>query len=136
MVADPDAAGPAAGILETEDVLLSIDGHPIASDGFIRIDGERVNLNEIIERKYKGDTVDLEIWRKGKKKSVTLTLDRFLPYLMQANQYDKQPQFVLYAGMQFQAARPQPDGRPRHPGSPSSLSLQLFRQRRDVQGTS
>ena len=102
MVADPDAAGPARDILETGDVLLSIDGHPIASDGFIEIDGERVNLNEIIERKFKGDTVDLEIWRDRQTKRVTLTLDRFIPYLMQANQYDKQPQFVLYAGMQFQ----------------------------------
>ena len=102
MVCMPDAAGPGAGILETEDVLLSIDGHVIASDGFIEIEGERVNLNEIIERKFAGDKVELEIWRKGKRESVSIALTRFIPYLIQANIYDRQPSFVLFAGLQFQ----------------------------------
>ncbi len=102
MVADADAAGSAGGMLKTKDVLLSIDGHPIASDGFIEIDGERVDLNEIIERKFAGDKVDLEIWRDKKKETVTVELQRFIPYLIQANQYDQQPNFVLFAGLQFQ----------------------------------
>lgn len=102
MVCDADPAGSAGGALETADVLLSIDGHEIASDGFIEIEGERVNLNEIIERKYAGDTVKLEIWRNKAKKEVQIKLDRFIPYLIQANTYDKQPDFVLFAGLQFQ----------------------------------
>lgn len=102
MVAEADAAGSAGGVLRTKDVLLSIDGHPIASDGFIEIEGERVDLNEIIERKFAGDTVDLEVWRDGTREQITVTLKRFLPYLIQAEQYDKQPNFVLYAGLQFQ----------------------------------
>lgn len=102
MVADADAAGSAGGILKTKDVLLSIDGHPIASDGFIEIDDERVDLNEIIERKFAGDTVDLEVWRAGAREEITITLKRFIPYLNQAVQYDKEPNFVLFAGLQFQ----------------------------------
>jgi S1-C subfamily serine protease len=102
MVVKADAAGSAGGILETRDVLLSIDGHPIASDGFIEIDGERVDLNEIIERKFAGDTVSLEVWRGGERKELTVPLKRFIPYLIQAVQYDKQPNFVLFAGLQFQ----------------------------------
>lgn len=102
MVAEADAAGSAGGILKTKDVLLSIDGYSIASDGFIEIEGERVDLNEIIERKFAGDTVDLEVWRDGAREEITLELKRFLPYLVQASQYDKQPNFVLYAGLQFQ----------------------------------
>lgn len=102
MVADADAAGSAGGILKTKDVLLSIDGHPIASDGFIEIDGERVDLNEIIERKFAGDTVELEVWRDEKREQITIELKRFIPYLIQANQYDKQPNFVLFGGLQFQ----------------------------------
>ncbi|MBL9150897.1 MAG: trypsin-like peptidase domain-containing protein [Verrucomicrobiales bacterium] len=102
MVCEADPAGSAGGVLKTEDVLLSIDGHEIASDGFIEIEGERVNLNEIIERKYAGDTVKLEIWRNRKQETVEVKLDRFIPYLIQANTYDKQPEFVLFAGMQFQ----------------------------------
>lgn len=102
MVCEADPAGSAGGVLETEDVLLSIDGHEIASDGFIEIEGERVNLNEIIERKFAGDTVKLEIWRKRQRREVEVELDRFIPYLIQANTYDRQPEFVLFAGMQFQ----------------------------------
>ncbi|MEM7601943.1 MAG: trypsin-like peptidase domain-containing protein [Verrucomicrobiota bacterium] len=102
MVAEADAAGSAGGVLKTKDVLLSIDGYKIASDGFIEIEGERIDLNEIIERKFAGDTVDLEVWRDGEREEITLELKRFLPYLIQANQYDKQPNFVLYAGLQFQ----------------------------------
>ncbi len=102
MIAEADAAGSAGGMLKTKDVLLSIDGHPIASDGFIEIDDERVDLNEIIERKFAGDTVDLEIWRDGARVEITITLKRFIPYLIQAVQYDKQPNFVLFAGLQFQ----------------------------------
>ena len=102
MVSDADAAGSAGGILKTNDVLLSIDGHPNASDGFIENEGERVDLNEIIERKYAGDTVDLEVWRDQKKEEITIELKRFIPYLIQANQYDNQPNFVLFAGLQFQ----------------------------------
>ncbi len=102
MVAHADAAGSAGGILKTRDVLLSIDGHPVASDGFIEIDGERVDLNEVIERKFSGDTVAIEIWRDGRRQEVSVTLKRFIPYLIQAMQYDKQPNFVLFAGLQFQ----------------------------------
>ncbi len=102
MVASADAAGSAGGILKTKDVLLSIDGHPIASDGFIEIEGERVDLNEIIERKYAGDTVELEVWRDEKREQISIELKRFIPYLIQANGYDKQPGFVLFAGLQFQ----------------------------------
>lgn len=102
MVTEADPAGPARDILETGDVLLSIDGYVIASDGFIEIEGERVNLNEIIERKFAGDMVKLEIWRDGARKQLEIELDRFIPYLIQANQYDQQPNFVLFAGLQFQ----------------------------------
>jgi S1-C subfamily serine protease len=102
MVAKADSAGSAGGILKTKDVVLSIDGHPIASDGFIEIEGERVDLNEIIERKFAGDTVTLEILRDGKREEATVTLKRFIPYLIQSVHYDKQPNFVLYAGLQFQ----------------------------------
>ncbi len=102
MVTEADPAGSAGGILETGDVLLSIDGHVIAADGFIEIEGERVNLNEIIERKYAGDTVKLELWRDRKREEIEIELERFIPYLIQANTYDEQPNFVLFAGLQFQ----------------------------------
>src|SRR5438128_2218151 len=56
------AAGPCAGILREGDVLLTIDNHPIASDGNVELEGERVEMPEIVERKFKGDTVKFDVW--------------------------------------------------------------------------
>ncbi len=102
MVSEADSAGPANGILKTGDVLLAIDGYDIASDGFVTIEGERINLNEIVERKFAGDMVKLDIWRDKKPITVEIELSRFIPYLIQAATYDDKPQFVLFAGLQFQ----------------------------------
>jgi len=102
MVTEADPGGSAGEVLKTGDVLLSIDGHVIANDGFIEIEGERVNLTEVIERKFATDTVSLDIWRDKAKKTVKIELDRFIPMLIQSAEYDKRPNFVLFAGLQFQ----------------------------------
>src|ERR1700737_1832328 len=44
------AAGPCAKILRPGDVLLAIDNHPIASDGNVELEGERVEMPEVVER--------------------------------------------------------------------------------------
>ena len=41
-------------------MLLSIDDHPIASDAFVELEGERVEMPEVVERKFKGDKVKLD----------------------------------------------------------------------------
>lgn len=102
MVSEVMQAGAAQGFLETEDVLLAIDGLPIFSDGRVDLDNDRVMLNEVVERKFKGDTVTLDLLRHGKKKSVSITLNTPWPYLIQARQYDVQPRFVLFGGLVFQ----------------------------------
>lgn len=102
MIGSADPSGSAGGVLEVGDVLLSIDGYEIASDGFVEIDDERINLNEIVERKFAGDTVEIDILRDGAPMTKTVELKRFIPYLIQANGYDVSPNFVLFAGMQFQ----------------------------------
>ena len=43
------------GILKSGDILISLDGKPVDSAGMITMEGEDVNLNEIVERKYAGD---------------------------------------------------------------------------------
>ena len=57
------SAGPSANILQPGDVLLAIDDHPIASDSNVELEGEHVDIPEVVERKFKGDTVKLDIWR-------------------------------------------------------------------------
>jgi S1-C subfamily serine protease len=102
MVGEVMHAGAAYGVLQVGDVLLSIDDHPIFSDGRVAMDNDRMLLNEVVERKFNGDTVNLEIARQGEKKSLTLTLKTPWPYLMQAQQYDTRPRFLVFGGLVFQ----------------------------------
>jgi S1-C subfamily serine protease len=96
------AAGPCANILHEGDVLLSIDGHSIASDSNVELEGERVEMPEVVERKYKGDKVKFDIWRDKHPMSVSVVLSTVPPYFMQGHSYDVRPRYVLYGGLLFQ----------------------------------
>jgi S1-C subfamily serine protease len=102
MVASADSAGSAGDLLKTGDIIVEIDGSPVSSDGFVMMQGSRVNMNEIVERKYVGDIVKLKVVREDKTLNLAVTLKRFLPYLIQANQYDQKPQYIVFAGLLFQ----------------------------------
>ena len=94
--------GPSVGKLQPGDVILSVDGYKVYADGKIDLDGEKTEMAEVFERKFKGDQVKLEILRRGEKQEVTLDLDRPWPFEMQARAYDKRPRFVLVGGLLFQ----------------------------------
>jgi len=96
------AAGPCAKILRPGDVLLAIDNHPIASDGNVELEGERVEMPEVVERKFKRDSVKFDIWRDKQSTSGSVQLDTVPPYLMQSHKYDVRPRYVLYGGLLFQ----------------------------------
>jgi hypothetical protein len=81
---------------------MSIDGHEIASDGMVELDGERVLMSEVAERKFLGDEVKLGILRNKKPMDVTIKFDRAWPFLMQANTYDTPPSYILFGGLLFQ----------------------------------
>src|SRR5215472_17588895 len=65
-------AGPSAGVLQPGDVLLAIDGHPIASDSNVELEGEQAQFEEVVERKFKGDSVKFDIWRNKQPLTVTI----------------------------------------------------------------
>src|SRR6202162_2344767 len=96
------AAGPCAKLLRPGDVLLSIDNHPIASDGNVDLEGEHVEMPEVVERKFKGDRVKFDIWRDKQSISGSVQLDLVPPYLMQSHRYDVRPRYVVYGGLLFQ----------------------------------
>src|SRR5207245_10603814 len=68
-------AGPCAKILKPGDVLLSIDNHPIASDGNVDLEGDPVEMPEVVERKFKRDNVKFEIWREKQPTSGSFNRD-------------------------------------------------------------
>ncbi len=95
-------AGPSAGIIQPGDVLLGIDDHPIASDSNVELEGERAEFQEVVERKFNGDSVRLDVWRDKQPITVTIKLYTPWPYVVQAHRYDVRPRYVLYGGLLFQ----------------------------------
>jgi S1-C subfamily serine protease len=95
-------AGPCGKALRAGDVLIAIDDHPIASDANVELEGERVEMPEVVERKFKGDKVKLDIIRDKAPVSVNVELDTVKPYLIQGHSYDARPRYVLYGGLLFQ----------------------------------
>ncbi len=102
MVSAVSSAGSSANVLQTGDVILAIDGHPVESDGFMNLGGQRVEMPEIVERKFKGDAVAFHILRDKKPMDVTEKLDRAWPFDLQANHYDVNPRYVVFGGLVFQ----------------------------------
>ena len=96
------AAGVSAGIVQPGDVLLAIDGLPIASDGFVELEGSRVLMAEVAERKFLGDTVKLSVVRDKKPMELSIKMDRAWPHQLQTRAYDQQPRYVLFGGLLFQ----------------------------------
>lgn len=94
--------GSCDGVLEDGDVLLSIDGFPIFSNGKVKIDGESVNMHEVVERKFAGDKVVMEFLRNGEKQTGIATLKQFTPAGMYRVVYGVRPRFVTVAGLVFQ----------------------------------
>lgn len=102
LVANVVPNGPADGILERGDVLLSIDKNAIDSAGNIRIAGEFVDMNEIVERKFAGDKVSFTLLRDGKQMTKELTLKEFPYSRLYAIRYEQVPRYTFFAGLVFQ----------------------------------
>ena len=104
VVASVYGHGASENIISPGDVLMRIDGLPIASDGTIPMDGESVPLAEVVERKFKGDKASLDIIRDGKPIQVVVPLNETWPFNMQSSAYDEKARFVVFGGLVFQPA--------------------------------
>lgn len=102
VVSSVEKDGSCAGKLQEGDVMLSIDNHPIASDGNVRLDGDNLDLAEVVERKFKGDKVKIGILRNQQPLTVEVELQPNNSYLLQANLHEENPRFVLFGGLVFQ----------------------------------
>ncbi len=102
MVSSVSSAGASAGRLQVGDVLLAIDDHPIASDGFVQLDGDRVQMAEVVERKFKGEQTRLSVWRDRRPLTVEVPLSGNWPYAMQAQPHTLRPRYVVFGGLVFQ----------------------------------
>jgi len=95
----------AVNVLEKDDVILSIAGSPIGNDGTIpfRDGGERISFRYAILSKFDGESVAMQILRKGEVLDIEVKVMK--PGMLSAipaNQYDIVPSYFIYAGMVFQ----------------------------------
>ena len=90
------------GVLKPGDILMALDGNAVDSAGMITIDGENVNLNEIVERKFSGDKVAVRFLRDGSWNDVDVALKPLTWSRMYAIQYEKKPRYIVFAGLVFQ----------------------------------
>jgi S1-C subfamily serine protease len=98
----PDS--PAQGLLETGDVILSIDGERVGSDGTIEFrPGERTFFGYLMQNKHIGDTVDLKIQRGQSIRLVKIKLSQTIDYerLVPHELYDTAPTYYIVGGLVF-----------------------------------
>jgi len=96
-----DPFGAAAGFLKPRDVLLSIDGYPIANDGSVGLEGNNVEYAELIERKQCTEKIIFIIWRNGKTEAVIIPLKRRPDPFIFRQTYDRKPEYVITGGLIF-----------------------------------
>ena len=93
--------GTAEGVLRPGDVVLSVDGVPVASDGTIRTGDARVTYEHLFDLKQVGEPVRIGVWRDGEEHTLTAT-SRHIPRLEgKRNRYGVAPRYVVYAGLVF-----------------------------------
>jgi len=104
--------GSAAGRLRDGDVILSLDGKPVANDGTVEIDGDRWPLSVYVSLKPPGETLRVGVLRPpgsqpgapGGERRTTVTLHPAPTRhrIPRHNQYDSLPRYVVYGGIVFQ----------------------------------
>jgi S1-C subfamily serine protease len=90
------------GKVEPGDVLLALDQYPVDAAGSVFIEGEKVNMNEVVERKFANDKVTLTLLRAGKKIQVEVTLVPVTPARIYTIKYESKPRYIVHGGIVFQ----------------------------------
>jgi S1-C subfamily serine protease len=104
LVLDTVAGSDASSVLRAGDILLSVDGRKIGTDGTIELrPRERTAFTYLLQRRQVGETVALEVLREGRKVPAELRLDRSLgaDSLVRGPLYGERPRFFVYGGLAF-----------------------------------
>ena len=93
--------GTADGVIEPGDVILAVDGLPVANDGTIHVGGARVTFEHAFDLKQVGQPVRIAVWRDGREESLTAISRRMARLENRRNRYGVAPRYVVYAGLVF-----------------------------------
>ena len=95
---------PAKGIIEVDDVITAIDGHNVTDTEQVEYrTGEYISHWYYLDLHQIGETVSLDILRKGVAKRVNITLAHdYNPYrLVPYQRYDQDPSYFIWGGFVF-----------------------------------
>ncbi|MCU0792144.1 MAG: serine protease [Opitutaceae bacterium] len=95
------ADSPAARVLRPDDVLLSIGGVEVGSDGMILYRGNRVSASAAFQQVQAGETLRLKLWRDSAPLEVDVTLEAYDGDRLAGRQHDVLPRYTIHAGLVF-----------------------------------
>ncbi len=88
-------------VLKLDDVLLRVGPYPVASDGTILYQGNRLSAALAFQLPQSGESVPLELWRDGGKVEVSLPIHVYDGDRAAGYQYGALPRYFIYGGMVF-----------------------------------
>ncbi|MDO8304151.1 MAG: hypothetical protein Q7T18_13025, partial [Sedimentisphaerales bacterium] len=88
-------------ILQKGDVITQVDEYKVDNDGRVQMYGLTLPLDEAVEKKQTGQTVELTFYRQGTPTKATATIALYNSVLDYARQYDVPPRYACYAGLVF-----------------------------------
>ena len=91
------------GLLENDDILLSIEGNQVLNDGRISIENiGKISFRYHVTTKQVGDEIKLRILRRGTPKNIAIKLHPYhLTVIPWMPQYDKKPHYYVAGGFVF-----------------------------------
>lgn len=104
LVANVDVVGDAHNKIMKDDVLLAVDGIPLANDGTVPFRRrERIHFEYLLMQKFRGDLCKLTVWRDGKEKDVEIKVKPKILELVPSNATNPvpNPPYIVYGGLVF-----------------------------------
>ena len=87
--------------LKPDDVILSVDSIPVASDATILYHGNRLSAALAFQSVQAGQSVSLQVWRDGRQMDISLPLAIYQGDRSSGSQYDSLPRYFVYGGLVF-----------------------------------
>lgn len=107
----PDAC--CAGVLEDGDVLLAVDGVPIAADGTVCLPeapSVRVGMRHCVQRVPLGSSIEYQVQRAGKRLTLHVVATSRKPRLLPPRQPVPRPEWLVLGGLVFTPLLPDYEG--------------------------
>ncbi|DBA92177.1 hypothetical protein WJX77_001540 [Trebouxia sp. C0004] len=97
-----DPLAPAHEVLKENDVVMQIDGIPIADDGTVEFrNEERVEFSHIVRAKHIGESLDLKVFRDGTLLDLEYQLKQRRPLVPILHGVDCVPSYFIVGGLVF-----------------------------------